>query len=919
MEDINRFKWLIYISAVWILSIGLQGDSLADADPPVQSDIHFSVYFPGAPFLSEINVLAHVVADFDKDGDPDIFFYENDWPVSPHIALAWIENSNADGSNWIRHDIEIAPPLSDIDALTQFFATDVDGDGDPDVLAMFANTIVWWENELSDAPWARHPVAGPNLDFAPIALGDLDGDGDVDIAGGQTGGVFLDGYVFWLENATGDGLNWNEHAISVVWPDGTPEPLQGITGEIEITDINGDDDLDLIVPTSDFWSSPSHERAIILENDLSASSSWIFYSGPLFYHRDLIAADLDGNGFMDIVTGGDNLTWRPWWLDDHYWLYCYPSGNPDDCFRSPNFEYYLYPLLPLGVFWQIDNLLLHDVDRDEDPDIAFTDDDKLYWAENRDTQLSWNASDWLAHEIPVDLGFDVYSIEDFSFDDIDLDGQEDLVASIWAPQELTYQSKNPKQHLTSSAPDSSSFTGAGLLWIRNRGGQFALQASSPGDLFVPVCEAGQHPLLGLDAHHRGRPGDHSIQLLNFAFRFEKSDGSVLTSDELESLLGSLKLYSGNPQDGHLLTTITDLTLVEGVLTVELPLNHPAATLDAPQTNDSASSKSYFGEIVTRHAPETLSLHDFVLSFESDLGSAATDAANGAPLTIEYAPDSRISVEIEIDKAPIVAGGSGIIETEVGATIDPSVLGDVLVADECGGLVYSISGAPDVLSCQDLIEPWVTGPGYVEMPMTMFATDVAGNSAQGTFLLWVPKDPCDTDGDDSPDLVDNCAGVDNPDQTDTDGDGLGDACDADDDNDGQSDEAELACGGNPSDPSVLAPDLDGDGNPDCLDLDDDDDLVADDLDFCPGTTLPDAGLTGIGALGKNRWSLLTNTDGNFVQAPPQAGSKFSFTLEDTRGCSCEQIAQAGSLGAAHLTRGCSTSSMLDWVHQFQGVQ
>lgn len=118
-------------------------------------------------------------------------------------------------------------------------------------------------------------------------------------------------------------------------------------------------------------------------------------------------------------------------------------------------------------------------------------------------------------------------------------------------------------------------------------------------------------------------------------------------------------------------------------------------------------------------------------------------------------------------------------------------------------------------------------------------------------------PLDSDADGVPDSTDNCDFVANPDQSDSDGDTQGNACDSDNDNDGFSDADETTAGSDPfnaaSTPEVcdgLDNDLndgvdegftntDGDSQADCVDTDDDNDGVSDEAEITAGSDPLDA--------------------------------------------------------------------------------
>ena len=97
----------------------------------------------------------------------------------------------------------------------------------------------------------------------------------------------------------------------------------------------------------------------------------------------------------------------------------------------------------------------------------------------------------------------------------------------------------------------------------------------------------------------------------------------------------------------------------------------------------------------------------------------------------------------------------------------------------------------------------------------------------------------------------------------------------------------------------------------VDTDADGDGVLGYDDFCPDTKIPE-GVPTL-QLNPNHWALI---DGGFefdtVIKGKGKGPNRSYNIEDTAGCSCEQIIEAQGLGYGHTKHGCSISVMDDWV-------
>ncbi len=215
------------------------------------------------------------VIDFDVDGDDDLV-------VSTSSAGPTELYQNTGDGSWPARRLDASRSIAG-DAVP----ADLDGDGDPDLVVSGASHIYWWRNQGS-AAW----TAANLISIAPAALdvGDLDGDGDVDVVAVETDTGTL---AVLTNNGSGS------------FTSATVTPLAGASS-LELVDIDGDGDLDVAIAGT--WAGATNGGITWLENTgggaLSVRRAWVAPRDGLL---DATFADFDRDGRVEafaLVRGG---------------------------------------------------------------------------------------------------------------------------------------------------------------------------------------------------------------------------------------------------------------------------------------------------------------------------------------------------------------------------------------------------------------------------------------------------------------------------------------------------------------------------------------------------------------------------------------------------------------------------------------
>ncbi|MEE3370379.1 MAG: FG-GAP-like repeat-containing protein [Planctomycetota bacterium] len=501
-------------------------------------------------------------------------------------------NSNADGASDVK-------------------ATDLDGDGDVDVLSASQEdgTIAWYQNDGSQG-FTTQIISNTEAGATSVTTGDIDGDGDLDIvtAAATTNSVS------WYENEDNE-----QFSVRVI----TNEALGA--NQVLIVDLDGDGDHDVL-------STSSEDDSIRwYENDSTQQFTTHSVNNEAAGASGLAAADINGDGYLDLLTASSTDDSITWYAND----------------GSQTFTAHVISDSALGA----SSLFTTDLDRDGDTDViaASADDNTLWWFEY-DAAAEDEGEAFVAHTVTTDA----LGASEVITADLDGDGDTDLLSASANDNTIAWYQNDGEQsfarHIISA--DSTGATAVSVADVDGDGDLDVLSASHEDDTIAWFAHNAIPTLDGInDVTINEDAIDPTVNLTGITAGGREDDPLQITahSDNPDLILDPQVEYDSPESTGTLHFPPVADAFGTAIITVTLTDGGP--DLDLATTGDNESINRSFvvtvnpiNDLPTLDALEDQSIQEDGEARVIDLSGITAGGGEIQPLRIDTSSDNPDLIE-----------------------------------------------------------------------------------------------------------------------------------------------------------------------------------------------------------------------------------------------------------------------------------